>query len=164
VTTADNVVVAVFEQEDDAREALRVLEERHAEGVIEVQAAAVVARTEDGEFDVLDRVDHRALSGAATGGSVGMLVGAIAGPFGMLLGSGVGALVGSGSDAHRTHEANDTLAELSAAVPAGSTALVAGIAAPDAELVSRELAALGGNLTHRPGGEAQGDAERPRVA
>ena len=159
VLEGDNVVVVEFADAEKAREALSVLEERHEEFRVEVRAAAVVSRREDGGLDVLEEHDHRALAGASAGSVIGTLVGALAGPFGMLLGWGSGTLVGSVGDVRRAHETDDTLAALGNAIPTGSTAVVAVIGEPEPGLVDREMVQLGGAVTRRPAAEVLSDLE-----
>jgi len=75
-----------------------------------------------------------------------MLVGAIAGPIGMLVGAGGGKLAGKGSDLRRAHELGKTVNALARSVPAGSTAVLAAVADPDPEPTDRELTTLGGRV------------------
>ena len=62
---------------------------------------------------------------AAGGGLVGMLLGVIAGPYGMLLGLTGGALAGGSFELNRGDDQDEVLTQLNAAINPGHTDLVA---------------------------------------
>jgi uncharacterized membrane protein len=66
-----------------------------AQGQIKITGASVVTRDLNGPVDVKSEVGDDPYTGTATGGVIGLLVGIIGGPLGVLLGGATGILVGS---------------------------------------------------------------------
>jgi uncharacterized membrane protein len=162
----DNVVVVGFTDASKAYQALSVLKECAAEGRVGLDAAAVVERTADGTVRIPESTDNVGLVGTASGSLIGMLLGVIGGPVGVLLGWGTGALVGGAFDLDRADTSDDALRALGQAIPAGSTAVIANVSEPAVEVIDGEMATLGGDVTRRPVAdvmdqlEAAEDAER----
>ncbi len=69
-----NVVVVSFQDDSNAYEALTTLKQLDSQRQIELSAAAVVARGEDGRVEVKDEVGDAGVEGTATGGVVGLLI------------------------------------------------------------------------------------------
>src|SRR5690242_1376018 len=86
------VIVAAFQQENGAEDALQDLKEAKKERVIAIENAAVIRRDEKGKLHVKEMRDMGGGKGAAIGGVVGAVVGLLAGP--LVLAAGAGALVG----------------------------------------------------------------------
>ena len=82
----ENVVVVRFTEPSKAYEALSVLKECDAEGRIGLESAAVVERTAQGELRIPDSADNIAFIGTVSGSLVGMLIGVLGGPVGVLAG------------------------------------------------------------------------------
>ncbi len=82
----DNVVVVRFTEPSKAYQALTVLKECAAEGRIDLDGAAIVERTSEGTLRIPESTDNVGLVGTASGSLIGMLLGVIGGPVGVLLG------------------------------------------------------------------------------
>ena len=86
----DNVLVVSFgeepENDTNAYQALTDLKQLDSQGQIKIAGAAVVTRDPDGHVDVKSEVGNDPYTGTATGGMIGLLVGIIGGPLGVLLG------------------------------------------------------------------------------
>ena len=126
-----NVIAVSFEDRSKAYQALSELKGAGLEGRVEVLAASIVTRDEQGRLDAPEGGD--AVGGAATwgGGLIGLLVGVIGGPIGMLFGWTGGLLVGGAFDIRRTDRSDSVLGEISRYIPVGGTAVVAvGMIAP----------------------------------
>jgi len=93
----DNVVVVRFSEPSKAYQALAVLKECDADGRIGLESAAVVERTADGELRTPEDTDNVGPVGMASGSLIGMLIGVLGGPVGVLIGWGAGALMGGRS-------------------------------------------------------------------
>src|ERR671920_109977 len=99
----ENVIVVSFEEEAKAYQAASILRQADADGRIDMHAAAIVQRTEDGTLRVKEGEieDFPAATwtatalGAATGGIIGLTLGVLGGPLGVLLGGTYGMLLGS---------------------------------------------------------------------
>lgn len=87
------VVVAAFDSENGAEEALHNLKEVEKEGLIGIQNAAVLWKDEKGKLRFKETADMRGGKGAAVGGIIGGVVGLIFPPS-ILASAAVGAAVG----------------------------------------------------------------------
>jgi uncharacterized membrane protein len=145
----ENVVVVRFTEPSKAYQALSVLKESDADGRIELKSAAVVERTAQGELKIADSADNVGLVGTASGSLIGLLIGVLGGPVGLLLGWGAGALVGGSFDLDREEESDEALSVLGRAIPPGSTALIADVTEPEVELIDAKMDVLGGDVTRR---------------
>jgi uncharacterized membrane protein len=145
----ENVVVVRFTEPSKAYEALSVLKESDADGGIELKSAAVVERMAQGELQIADSADNVGLVGTASGSLIGLLIGVLGGPVGLLLGWGAGALVGGSFDLDRADESDEALSVLGRAIPPGSTALIADVTEPEVELIDAKMDLLGGEVTRR---------------
>jgi hypothetical protein len=129
----DNVILVTFEEESKAYQAASVLKQADLEGRIVLQAIAIVQRTEDGTLRVKEgEVDDFPVAtwtattiGAATGGLIGLTLGVLGAPLGLLLGGVWGA-------------------------QPGTTALIAEVTEPTTEVVDTEMERLGGVVIRRP--------------
>ncbi len=91
-----NIVVALFEVESEAYQALTQLRNYPGDEKCYVSAAALVKK-ENGAMHVVDAFDTGANTSddTAIGGLIGALFGVIGGPIGVLLGGSYGMLLGS---------------------------------------------------------------------
>ena len=80
----ENVLAVSFSEHSNAYEALSRLKELDAKGEVGVRGAAVVVREEDGKIATKEEIEDSTWEGAASGGLVGLLVGVIGGPLGIL--------------------------------------------------------------------------------
>ena len=86
----DNVLVVSFgdnpAKDTNAYQALTDLEQLDSQGQIKIADAAVVTRDPDGHIEVKSEVGNDPYLGTASGGLIGLLLGIIGGPLGVLLG------------------------------------------------------------------------------
>jgi uncharacterized membrane protein len=87
------LIVAAFQDEKSASEALKSLREAQHEKLIVIQNAAVLRKDEKGKLHIKETADMGGKKGAALGGVAGAAIGLIAGPA-LLVPAAVGALVG----------------------------------------------------------------------
>ena len=87
------LIVAAFQDEKSAAEALKVLKQARREKLIGIQNAAVLRKDEKGKLHIKETADMGGGKGAALGGVTGAAIGLIAGPA-LLVPAAVGALVG----------------------------------------------------------------------
>src|SRR5262245_53988993 len=95
VAGTGNVGVVTFRAEDKAYEALSVLKQLDAQDRAKLMGAAVVTRGDDGHVIVKDDFSGEDYGATAGGGLIGLLVGILGGPLGVLLGGATGVLLGS---------------------------------------------------------------------
>jgi uncharacterized membrane protein len=155
----ENVVVVRFTEPSKAYEALSVLKECDAEGRIEVESAAIVERTPEGELRIPEGTDNVGLVGTASGSLIGMLIGVLGGPVGVLAGFGAGALIGGAFDLDRADVSDEALSVLGRAIPPGSTAVIASVEEPAVEVIDGEMKKLDRDVTRRPLAEVMDELE-----
>jgi uncharacterized membrane protein len=144
----ENVIVTTFDEHSRAYEALARLKELTADEQIGLHDAAVVERGQDGTLHVRDEagnVDDGL--GTLTGGTIGLLIGILAGPVGVLLGGAVGLLAGTIFDADRDEETDSVLEHIAHTIGNGATAVLADVDESGPEAVDGAMAELDGNVS-----------------
>jgi uncharacterized membrane protein len=154
-----NVVVVRFTEPSAAYQALSVLKECDAEGRIGLESAAVVERTADGQLRVPEDTDNVGPVGMASGSLIGMLIGVLGGPVGVLIGWGAGAMMGGAFDLDRVETSDEALGVLGRAIPQGSTAVIASVMEPAVEVIDGEMKKLGGEVTRRSSADVMDELE-----
>jgi len=144
-----NVIAVSFEEDRNAYSALTLLGELAAQSRVGVQEAAVVVRGEDGQVVEKDRIEPTAMPATLGGGLIGLLVGIIGGPFGVLIGGASGLFVGSLFDIHDIDETESALGGISSSVTVGRAALLAVVAEQTPEVVDTAMSGLGGTVLRR---------------
>ena len=134
------MVVVRFTEPSKAYQALSVLQECDAQGRIVLESAAIVERTPEGTLRVPEGTDNLGPVGAASGSLIGMLIGVLGGPVGVLVGWGGGALIGGAFDVDRVVKSDEALTVLGTAIPPESTAVVATVTEPAVEVINGEMA------------------------
>jgi uncharacterized membrane protein len=160
----DNVVVVTFTEQSKAYQALSVLKQCDAEGRIALASAAVVERTPEGQLRIPEGAENLGPVGLASGSLLGMLIGVLGGPVGVLVGWGAGALVGGAFDVDRAVKSDEALTAFGRAIPQGTTAVMATVAEPAVEVIDGEMAKLGGEVTRRPVFEVMDELEAAEFA
>jgi uncharacterized membrane protein len=145
----ENVLAVTFGEDSKAYEAISGLKQLQGDGQIDLAAAAVVMRHEDGHLETKDSVDGPALEGTTSGGLIGLLIGILGGPFGVLLGGATGLLIGSLFDLDDADQTESALSEISRAVPAGHTALLAQVSEQSPDVIDNAASKLGGTVVRR---------------
>ena len=166
----DNVLVVSFgedpQNDTNAYQALTALKQLDSQDQIKIAGAAVIARDVDGRVDVKSEVGDDPFLGIAGGGTIGLLVGIIGGPLGVLLGGATGVLVGSLFDISEVETTESVLSEISKQVQPTRSAVVAQVSEQSPEVIDAAMARLGGHVMRRPAFEveqeiaAAGDAQR----
>ena len=160
----DNVLVVTFgegpENDENAYQALTDLKQIDSQGQIKIAGAAVVARGLDGRVEVKSQVGDDPYIGTASGGVIGLLVGILGGPLGVLLGGATGLLVGSLFDIDDVETTESALSEISKQVQPTRTAVLAQVNEQSPEVIDAAMARLGGEVMRQP----LGDVEREIAA
>ncbi len=119
------LVVAAFQDDKAAQNALKALKQAQKEKLIKIDNAAVLRKDEKGKLHIKETADMGGSKGAALGGVTGAAIGLIAGPA-LLVPMAVGALVGGLTAKLRDGGfADPRLEKLGAALKPGSSAIVA---------------------------------------
>ena len=150
----DNVLVVTFGEAPDndknAYQALTDLKQLDSQGQIKIAGGAVVTRDLDGRVDVKSEIGNDPYTGTAAGGMIGLLVGIIGGPLGVLLGGATGVLVGSLFDIDDVETTESVLSDISKQVHPTRTAVLAQVTEQSPEVIDTAMARLGGQVMRRP--------------
>jgi len=157
VFTRENVIAVSFSEDANAYEALSRLKELDAKDEVDVRGAAVVVRDDDGKVVTTDQFGEESVEGTATGGILGLLIGVLGGPLGVLVGGATGVLVGSLFDEDDTDQTESALADISKSVRAGQTGLLADVSEESPVAIDAVMANLGGTVLRRSAGDVQAE-------
>jgi uncharacterized membrane protein len=150
----DKVLVVTFgedpENDNNAYQALTDLKQLDSQYQIKITGAAVVTRDIDGAVDVKSDVGNDPYAGTATGGMIGLLLGIIGGPLGVLIGGATGVLVGSLFDLDDVTTTESVLSDISKQVHPTRTAVLAQVTEQSPEVIDTAMARLGGEVMRRP--------------
>lgn len=152
-----SVIAVSFEDDSNAYNALTLLKELDTQQRVGIQEASVVVRHEDGHVIEKDHLESAFLAGTASGGLIGLLLGIIGGPVGMLIGGTGGLLVGSLFDLDDIDESESVLAAISRSVQPGRTSLLAVVSEQSPEVVDTAMSGLSGTVYRRPVGEVEAE-------
>lgn len=152
-----NVIVVNFSSDASAYQAITTLKELDSQGQIDLAAAAVVARDDDGQVDVKDEVADGSYSGTVGGGLIGLLIGIVGGPLGILIGGATGVLVGSLFDAHDAGHSESALSEVSRSIRAGRTALLAEVDEQSTEVIDAAMREIDGKVLRRSADDVESE-------
>ena len=137
-----NIIAVSFEDDGNAYGALTALKELDSQKRVGVHEAVIVVRDEDGRLIEKDRIESAALPATAGGGLLGLMVGILGGPLGVLVGGTYRLFVGSLFDLREISEAESALGEVSSSARIGHTALLAVVEERSPEVVDTAMAAL----------------------
>jgi uncharacterized membrane protein len=153
----ENVLAVNFGEDSKAYEALSTLKELDDQGQVGLAAAAVVVRGEDGTVVTRDSVGDANLEGTATGGIVGLVIGILGGPLGVLIGGATGLLIGSLFDMDDADETESALSDISRSVRPGHAALIAQADEQSPDVVDEAMTRLGGTVLRRTADDVQAE-------
>jgi uncharacterized membrane protein len=145
----DSVIAVSFEDDSNAYGALTRLKELDAQGQLEVGEATVVVRDADGKVTEKAESGSYPVPGTTAGGLIGLLIGIIGGPLGILIGGATGALFGSIIDIDEADRTDSVLGEISRSVRPGHTAVLARVGEQTPEVVDVAMRDLGGTVVRR---------------
>jgi uncharacterized membrane protein len=142
----ENVIVTTFSEDSRAYEALARLKELAAEDQIDLHDGAVVERAQ-GTLHVRDDAGNEDAGLATlTGGTIGLLIGILGGPLGVLFGGAVGLLTGAIIDTDQDEETDSVLEHISRSIGNGETAVLADLDESAPAPVDGVMAALDGRV------------------
>ena len=139
------VIVAAFNDEQGAENALRKLKEAKKEKLIGIQDAAMLRRDAGGKLHIKETTDMRGGKGAVIGGVVGAVAGLLAGP--LVLATAAGALIGGlAAKLRDSGFPDERLKMLGKALTPGTSALIAVIEHKWVEEYEQALAEYGADV------------------
>lgn len=160
----DKVVVVAFSDNGKAYEALATVKQLDRDGRIDLVEAAVVTRDSDGHVHIKDEAGDDNLAGTASGGLIGLLIGILGGPLGILLGGATGLLLGSLYDLDDIDTTESALGEVSKTVQVGRNSLLAQVVEQSPDVLDSAMAQLGGTVLRRPVYEIEDEIARAQEA
>ncbi len=128
-----NIVVSIFEVESEAYQAITEL--KNNKGIkTSIMPEAVLVDKQNGSYKILDSyvLEDETVENTARGGLIGLCIGILGGPVGMLLGAGVGSLIGAAASTDNTVE-NTSLLEQIIGKLGDDTIAIIGLADEDDE-------------------------------
>lgn len=140
-----NLIVASYQQEDQANAASKKLSELEVLGDITIYDRVVIKKDLKGEIEVLDAHTSDGLR-TLTGMAVGTFVGALAGPVGMVAGMISGTLGGALWESDYFGFSEDFGSKVSSKMLPGTVAVIAEVEEENVVFVDSTLAPLGGQL------------------
>jgi uncharacterized membrane protein len=153
----EKVLAVSFSEHSSAYEALSRLKELDAKGEVSVRGAAVVVREEDGKLVTKEEIQDSAWEGTASGGLIGLLVGVLGGPLGVLIGGASGVLVGSLFDMDDDDATDSALADIGKSVRVGPPSLLADVLEENPAAIDAVMANLRGTVLRRSGPEVRAE-------
>jgi uncharacterized membrane protein len=125
---------------------------RTARPAVAARSSGVVGERDvrEGRIDVKSDVGEDPYVGTASGGLIGLLIGIIGGPLGMLIGGAYGMLVGALFDIDEVDTTESVLGEISKQVQPTRTAVLAQVTEQTPEVIDAAMARLGGEVLRRP--------------
>jgi uncharacterized membrane protein len=145
-----DVIAVNFKEDDEAHAALARLKDLDSDKQIDLRSAAVVTRDASGRVIQKEQAGSEEWAGTATGGIIGLLIGILGGPLGVLIGGATGLLVGSLFDLDDADDTNSVLAAFSKSVRPDHNTLLAELKEPsDHEVVDAVMAARSGAVLRR---------------
>ena len=164
MTEGHNLIVVTFAEDSKAYEALSKLKQASTAGRVGIRSAAVVERDFDGRYSIPEGADAVIGTGTMGGGLIGLLLGVLGGPVGVLFGFGTGALVGGLFDIQRAEREAGVIDLIADTLPLGGTALVAEVDEYAIEVVDGEMFLLGGIVLRVPATEVLAAVETAEKA
>ena len=159
---AENIVIATYEVESEAYQALSEIKHEVANANYSIKQAVIVKK-EAGKLNMRDGFD----SGSETddtwrGGLIGSLVGILGGPLGVLLGGSMGMLIGGAVDANDMAGNISLLERAGECVAEGKTAMLL-LAQEDYETaLTAKLNSFHVSITRIDAAEAAAEIEHAR--
>jgi uncharacterized membrane protein len=145
----ENVIAVTFDDDNNAYTALTSLGELDRQHRVELGGASVVVRSENGQIETKEEIAESDYEGTAYGGVIGLLLGVIGGPLGILIGGTTGVLVGSLFDLDDEEMTDSALSAVSRSVRPDHPALIAVVTEQAPEVVDTAMAEHSGTVVRR---------------
>lgn len=154
----DYIVMATFPDSEHAYKAYTEVGAASQTAGYTVRDMAIVTN-QGGRIFIPDNYNGGADFGDDTvyGGLIGMLVGVLAGPLGVLLGGGLGLLAGYVVDANDIDDDDSLLVHVAATLPDGKTALVALVTEEDTAAFDSNFLGQDVTISHWDAGQVAGE-------
>jgi uncharacterized membrane protein len=156
----ETIIAVSFDNPNRAYEAVTKLKELDQQGQVSLYEGRIVERDSTGQLVVKDSVqgadDDRGIA-TVSGGLIGMLIGVLAGPVGMLLGGSIGLMTGAVIDMDVDDRDDSVLSAFARQVQPGQTALFAHLNEQSYEIVDHAMRDMGGKVLRRPAADVESE-------
>jgi uncharacterized membrane protein len=149
----ETIIAVSFDSTNGAYDAVTKLKELDQQGQVTLYEGRVVERDATGQLVVKDSVlgaDGEQGIATVSGGLLGMLIGVIAGPVGMLLGGSIGLMTGAVVEMDVDDRDDSVLSAFARHVQPGTTAVLAHLGEQSDEIVDNAMTGMGGSILRRP--------------
>ena len=143
----ENLILVTFEDPSHAYEGLAGLKELDSDGQVLLREAGVLQRSDTGLLSIRDESEPELGAGTAGGGLIGIIVGILGGPVGVLFGGAIGVLAGSLYDLDTSEDTDSVLEQIARNIPNGATALVAAVGENGPAAIDGRMQALEGSVS-----------------
>lgn len=143
------VIIATYPDEETPEQKLEWLKQATKEGKIDLFDAAAIYKDPNGLIHIRDTANVSTGRGAAVGGVIGGVVGLIAGPAGVVVLGGAGALIGGALSGGDEGIPDERLQELGESLSPGTSAVVAVVEPVWVKEISEGLAESATEVTTR---------------
>jgi len=150
----ERMLVVVFENESEAYEGTKALRQLDLDGSITVYAHAVVVKNPDGGIVTKER-DDQGPYGLLLGSALGALLGVLGGSAGIAVGAALGLLAGGAGDLRNARLGDDFIDDVARALLPGRAAVVAEIEEESTGPVDAQMGVIGGTVFRRALSEAE---------
>lgn len=144
----ETIVAVSFADSGKAKEGIERLRTLKSKGQLAIEGLALIIRDEDGRI-FESHLSEEPWAGRAGGGLVGLLVGILGGPLGMLLGGSAGVLIGAVADGREADKTESVLAEFSKSLQVGQAAIMAQLVERNPAIIDSAMSELGGRVLRR---------------
>ena len=159
----ERMLVVVFDNESKANEGTKVLRQLDLDGSITVYAHAVVVKNPDGAVIARER-DDQGPFGLLVGTALGALLGVLGGLAGIGIGGTVGLVAGGALDLHNARVGEDFIDDVTKGLSPGRAAVIAEIEEDATGPVDTQMEAIGGTVLRRALSEVRHTVHDEHVA
>ena len=159
------VIIMNFDVESQAYQAFSELKRLHTERQIKGEQMAVVTHTNDGahQFKINDFLDFTGNDHTSKSSFIGMMIGILGGPLGILLGWFAGSMIGATQDAKEIRNAQSVFEYMTNKIADGQTGLVLIADEEDNRPLNRLIMnELGGEITRLDYEEVEQELEKAK--
>ena len=140
------VVLATFNQESAADEALKMLEDVRRQAILDFDDAAVIRKDTEDKLHIKDTSDVSAGKGAGIGAVIGGVVGLLAGPAGVVVAAGTGSIIGGLAAKGDSGFKDERLESLGRSLEPGTSAVVIVVPQVWLEILEKQLEDIAANV------------------
>jgi uncharacterized membrane protein len=137
-----HLIIASFDQQEQATEAFSKLQELEQIGDITIYEMAVIAKNAEGQASIVEAVTAEG-GQTLTGLAVGAVIGALAGPVGMVAGMLIGTLTGQIAELDDYGFEDDFVAKVTAQLKPGASVVVLEVEEDDPVFIDSTFTMLG---------------------